>query len=69
MVASVTPTTDIRRAREPGRDAMKAIVQTAYGSAEVLQLRDIDKPTVQDDDVLVRVDAAARQERDAASAR
>ena len=38
---------------------MKAIVQTAYGSPEVLQLRNIDKPTVQDDDVLVRVDAAA----------
>jgi len=37
---------------------MKAIVQIAYGSPEVLQLRDIDKPTVQDNDVLVRVDAA-----------
>jgi NADPH:quinone reductase-like Zn-dependent oxidoreductase len=34
---------------------MKAIVQDRYGSAEVLSLRDIDKPTLDDDSVLVRV--------------
>ena len=38
---------------------MKAIVQNEYGSPEVLQLRDIDKPVAQDDEVLVRVRAAA----------
>ena len=38
---------------------MKAIVQTRYGSPDVLQLRDIDKPAVNDDEVLVRVRAAA----------
>ena len=38
---------------------MKAIVQTRYGSPAVLQLRDIDKPAVDDDEVLVRVRAAA----------
>ena len=37
---------------------MKAIVQDAYGSADVLELRDVDKPVVADDDVLVRVQAA-----------
>ncbi len=37
---------------------MKAIVQDAYGSADVLELRDIDKPQIGDGDVLVRVHAA-----------
>ena len=37
---------------------MKAIVQDAYGSADVLELRDIDKPGVGEHDVLVRVHAA-----------
>jgi NADPH:quinone reductase-like Zn-dependent oxidoreductase len=38
---------------------MKAIVQDAYGSTDVLQLRDIDKPVVTDDELLVRVCAAS----------
>jgi len=37
---------------------VKAIVQDAYGSADVLELRDIAKPTIGDDEVLVRVHAA-----------
>jgi NADPH:quinone reductase-like Zn-dependent oxidoreductase len=37
---------------------VKAIVQDVYGSPDVLQLRDIDRPAVEDDDVLVRVHAA-----------
>ncbi|MFH9825017.1 NAD(P)-dependent alcohol dehydrogenase [Streptomyces bobili] len=37
---------------------MKAIVQDVYGTAEVLELRDVDKPVAGDDDVLVRVRAA-----------
>src|SRR5215831_6052560 len=37
---------------------MKAIVQDTYGSPDVLELRDIDKPVVGEDDVLVRVHAA-----------
>ena len=37
---------------------MKAIVQDTYGSPDVLELRDIDKPVVGDADVLVRVHAA-----------
>ncbi len=37
---------------------MKAIVYEKYGSPDVLQLREIDKPVGNDDDVLVRVRAA-----------
>jgi NADPH:quinone reductase-like Zn-dependent oxidoreductase len=37
---------------------MKAIVQDSYGSADVLELRDIETPVVGDDDVLVRAHAA-----------
>jgi NADPH:quinone reductase-like Zn-dependent oxidoreductase len=37
---------------------MKAIVQDRYGSADVLEFRDIDDPVVGEKDVLVRVHAA-----------
>lgn len=37
---------------------MKAIVQDRYGSADVLELRDIEDPVVGEKDVLVRVHAA-----------
>lgn len=37
---------------------MKAIVQNTYGSADVLEFRDIDVPTVGDDQVLLRVQRA-----------
>jgi len=37
---------------------VKAIVQDGYGSADVLQLRDIGRPSVGDGDVLVQVRAA-----------
>lgn len=38
---------------------MKAIVYTHYGSPDVLQLKDIAKPTPRDDEVLIRVHAAS----------
>jgi len=38
---------------------MKAIVQTGYGSSDVLEFKEIDKPLVKGNDVLVRVRAAA----------
>jgi NADPH:quinone reductase-like Zn-dependent oxidoreductase len=38
---------------------MKAIVHHKYGSADVLQLEEIDKPSPADDEVLVRVHAAS----------
>ena len=37
---------------------MKAIVQDRYGSADVLEFRDIEEPVMGEDDVLVRVHAA-----------
>jgi NADPH:quinone reductase-like Zn-dependent oxidoreductase len=37
---------------------MQAIVQDAYGSADVLELRDIDQPVPTDNEVLIRVQAA-----------
>jgi NADPH:quinone reductase-like Zn-dependent oxidoreductase len=37
---------------------MKAIVQDVYGSTDVLELREVDKPDMADDEVLVRVHAA-----------
>jgi len=37
---------------------MKAIIQDSYGSADVLELREIDRPVPGDDEVLVRVHAA-----------
>ena len=38
---------------------MRAIVQRSYGSPEVLESADVDRPVVGDDDVLVRVRAAS----------
>lgn len=38
---------------------MKAIVQDRYGSPDELELREVDKPAVGDDEVLVRVRAAS----------
>jgi NADPH:quinone reductase-like Zn-dependent oxidoreductase len=40
------------------RPTMKAIVRDSYGSADALELRDIDRPEIGDDEVLVRVRAA-----------
>ncbi|WP_327049261.1 NAD(P)-dependent alcohol dehydrogenase [Microbispora sp. NBC_01189] len=38
---------------------MKAIVQDAYGPADVLEPRDVDRPSIGDEEVLVEVRAAA----------
>ena len=43
---------------------MKAIVYHQYGSPDVLELQDIDKPTMKDDEVLVRVRAASANPAD-----
>ena len=37
---------------------MKAIVQDRFGSADVLELRDVEDPVVGENDVLVQVRAA-----------
>jgi NADPH:quinone reductase-like Zn-dependent oxidoreductase len=40
------------------QDTMEAIVQDEYGSPDILELRDIDKPEIEDDQILVHVHAA-----------
>ena len=48
---------------------MKAIVQDKYGSPDVLELREIDRPAIKGDEVLVRVRAAAVNPADWAALR
>ena len=43
---------------------MKAFVLHSYGSPDVLELTDVDKPVPADDEVLVRVRADLRQPLD-----
>ena len=41
------------------RGTMKAIVAARYGRPDVLELREVDKPAIEDDRVLVRVHASS----------
>jgi NADPH:quinone reductase-like Zn-dependent oxidoreductase len=43
---------------------MKAIVYKKYGSPDVLQLQEVEKPAPKDDEVLIKVHAASVNSRD-----
>jgi NADPH:quinone reductase-like Zn-dependent oxidoreductase len=45
-------------------DAVQAITYFEYGPPDVLQLREVDKPVVKDDEVLIRVRAASANPQD-----
>ena len=59
LVAYWTSTNDCERYSATPANPMKAVVQCDYGTPAVLQIRDIEKPTPDDNQLLVRVRAVS----------
>src|ERR1043166_5570982 len=59
IIADLTPQSRTFLPLKSKHQPMKAIVYHAYGSADVLKLEDISKPIPKDDQVLIKVRAAA----------
>lgn len=57
MATPATAAADVPTGSEPGR-LMRAIIQTEYGSADVLRPAEIERPAIGADEVLVEVRAA-----------
>jgi len=47
-----------RDVKEVGRETMEAVVWTKYGAPDVLQIKEVEKPVPNDDEVLIKVYAA-----------
>ena len=58
MSTKSKPQTEIQGAATPAPRRMKAIVQSAYGSADTLELIEIDRPEPEPEQVLIEVEAA-----------
>jgi NADPH:quinone reductase-like Zn-dependent oxidoreductase len=58
MISTGTRPEENGAATQEERNTMKAIVQDVYGSADVLRLEEIGKPTPREGEVLIRVRAA-----------
>src|SRR5947209_20461807 len=59
FIAYWRSTNDCERYGATPANPMKAVVQCEYGNPDILQVRDIEKPTPDDTQILVRVRAAS----------
>jgi NADPH:quinone reductase-like Zn-dependent oxidoreductase len=58
-----------RKNRRTGEMVMKAILQNGYGSSEVLSIGEVNKPTIKENEILIRVHAASLNAGDVFSMR
>jgi len=64
MKSTSPPTATRQQSIAPAAKTMKAVLQTRYGSPDVLLLADVPRPTIGDDEVLIQVRAAGLNHAD-----